>query len=640
MYGWDWGPRLVSCGVWKPVRLIEFAARILDVHATQHWRDDGSVEVRISCETEGVGRLTFSLYDGGEALSQSEPGVFLISEPKLWWPNGMGEPNLYRLGVELTDGSDGSDHDFTAIQVGLRTIKLVREPDAFGESFEFEVNGNPIWIRGANWIPDHSFPSAVSEKRYRTRIQDAWDLGCNMLRVWGGGLYESEEFYELCDRHGLLVWQDFPFACSYYPDHEEFQRSVADEAYVNVKRLRNHPSLAVWCGNNENQAMWHDKWGGRDRSPSRHFGLQLYEQTIPAVLAKADPSRPYVQGSPIGGATEDDSADPNAGGFGDQHYWDVWHGRGDWRHYADSKARFCSEYGFASSCSREAWDEVLHPSEKQPEAPAVRWHDKTGKGWEKFLGYVKLHYPEPESLDDWIYYSQLNQRDAIRFGLENFRRSSFCRGSLIWQLNDCWPVQSWALVDFKGNYKAAAYELRRLHEDVLFSLVRNREQLELWAVNDSMQRVRREVLIEIIDLASGKSLRLEEGAADLASGERKIVLETSLEGESVPEILILGGDALNLTWQLAAEPKAARLPAPSPLIVSTHTDGRLQVRTETPLVDLFLSSNGSSRPFLDNFLTIAKPGVFDVQVWEEFPDLKARSLAGLHEVKLVPGPLF
>jgi beta-mannosidase len=638
MYGWDWGPRLVSCGIWKPVRLVEYSSRILDVRVDQLWKDDGSVEVRVGCETEGQGQINVSLSREGSTVEETAPGVFSIADPALWWPNGMGQPDMYHLLVELTDGGE-LEHDFVTMPIGLRTVKLVRERDSLGESFGFEINGKPLWARGANWIPDHSFPSVVSEERYRDRIQDAWQLGCNMIRVWGGGLYESEPFYEYCDLHGILVWQDFAFACSYYPDDTDAQESLAKEALINVKRLRNHPSLAIWCGNNENQSMWHEKWGGAQNSPPRHVGLKLYLETLPSVLAKEDPSRPYVSSSPIWGSTEDDSASPGGGGTGDQHYWDVWHGRGDWRHYADSTSRFCSEYGFASSCSREVWDSVLTEAEEQPGSTVVQWHDKTGKGWPKFLEYVKLHYPEAATLDDWIYYSQLNHRDAIRFGLEHFRRSEFCRGSLIWQLNDCWPVQSWALVDYKGNYKAAGYELQRLHEDLLFSIVRDKEKITLWAANDGLELVMFEAELTVRTLAAGASLRTVQEAFELQPGDRRPLLEESLEGLSVPDILIVGGDAAHQTWQLAVEPKAARCAEPEPILVSTHSDGALRIRTDTPLVDLFLSSNGSTRPFLENFVTVPEPGTFEVQVWQECPNLVARSLAGFHPVRVTRSPL-
>lgn len=634
MYGWDWGPRLVSCGIWRPVKLIEFASRILDVHVTQEWHDDGSVTVRATAEVEGDGEVVYSLTDDDECSD----GVFELQEPKLWWPNGLGEPWMYALNVHLKPFGAGSDSRI--VHIGLRRIKLLREPDQFGESFEFEVNGRRVWVRGANWIPDHSFPSVVSFHRYKERIDQAQEMGCNMLRVWGGGLYETDEFYWRCDKSGILVWQDFPFACSYYPEDEEFQREVAYEALTNIKRLRQHPSLALWCGNNENHMMRFAKWGGPDGSPPRYYGLDLYRNTIPAVLTKADPGRPYIESSPVAGSGDSDDVDPNLGGSGDQHCWDVWHGRGDWRYYADSTARFCSEYGFASAPSRSVLEKAVGQDKHAPNSQIVAWHDKTGKSWEQFSSLVKLHYPEPESLDDWIYYSQLNQRDAIRFGLEHYRRSQFCRGSLIWQLNDCWPVQSWALVDFDGNYKAAAYELQRLHQETLCSIVRNKELFELWIVNDSAHDQTLPVKLEVIELSTGNVLRTKKGRGAVPPGKREKLLEVSISGLPAPDLLVrcraLGPLA---TWQLAAEPKNARFGPPRPITISTHHHAFLEILTDGPVVDLRLTSNGSTRPFARNFVTLAGGTSELLEIKGPIEHLEPRSLAGVHPVKLVRGPL-
>ncbi|HEV8246040.1 MAG TPA: hypothetical protein VGP93_09745, partial [Polyangiaceae bacterium] len=501
MYGWDWGPRLVSCGIWRPVELREYRARIRDVHVRQEHLEDGQVRLSLTTDVDGPANVVHVLE--GEALSIAD-GALTIERPRLWQPNGIGEQHLYTLrsyacpadfdAKRLPKGTseacaalDAVALDLCVTRVGLRTFALRREADRFGESFGFEVNGQPLWALGANWIPDHSFPSAVAAAQYRSRLSAAKNSGMNMLRVWGGGLYESDEFYELCDELGLLVWQDFAFACAYYPDTGSFADAARREAEVNCVRLRNHASLALWCGNNENLTMFQGRWGDKSKQPPRYLGEHLYDRVLPDALSRLDPERPYIPTSPHGGK------DANGGGIGDQHYWDVWHGRGDWQHYRDSTARFASEYGFASAPSLRAWREVFHEAQSFASAdspsvglcslrkgvrdPIVRWHDKTMKGYETFLGYVFLHYPETSDLEDWTYYSQLNQRDALRAAIEHYRRSEFCQGSLIWQINDCWPVQSWAVIDSLGQPKAAFFELARLHAPGLLSLKRDGAQV-------------------------------------------------------------------------------------------------------------------------------------------------------------------
>ncbi len=529
---------------------------------------------------------------------------------------------------------------------GSHKQKLLREADKFGESFEFEVNGTKIWARGANWIPDHSFPSIVTKAQYRDRLEKAIDLGFNMLRVWGGGLYETDEFYDLCDELGILVWQDFPFACAYYPDDEIWQSAIREEATANIKRLRNHPCLALWCGNNENLEMHVNTWGGPEHHPKWYYGANHFDKVLPQVVSELDPHRSYIATSPIGenpvydGKSEKQKG-PNSGGYGDQHCWDVWHGRGDWKYYADSTGRFSSEYGFASSCSTSLWTKTLDDADWDPHSAVVQWHDRTGKGHEKFHGYVKLHYPDSMTLEDWVYYSQLNQRDALRFGVEHYRRSEFCRGSLIWQFNDCWPVQSWAIMDSDGDYKALAYDLRRLYDDYLLSIVRDNDMISVWALNDSPQPWDTEIVLRATHLATGEVLAEWSASAELDTNSRRPVLEASVHGLSVPDVLLsaVDDDGDLMAWQLLAEPKSARFAAPAPLVISTNEEGVLSILTTTPLVDLMLTEDGAPSPVIDHFVTVPEPGVFAVRIKYVPKSIEARSLAGIHQVKVTRSPL-
>lgn len=364
-------------------------------------------------------------------------------------------------------------------RIGFRKLELIREPDADGkgEGFKFRVNGQDLFIKGANWIPDSSYPSRISKEQLRERITQAKNAGFNMLRIWGGGLYESEDFYDICDELGILVWQDFPYACSYHPDTGEYAEAARVEATAAVRRIRNHPCLALWCGNNENQTMYHDDW--KEIKGPRLLGEHLYNEVLPAVVAAEDPKTPYWPGSPFGGEN------PNSPDFGDCHNWDVWHGRGDWVHYTENDARFCSEFGFASSCGLAAWDKCLAPEDKHPQSAAVRWHDKTRKGYETYLGYIALHYPEAQTLEDLVYYSQINQAEALKYGVEHYRRrKGRCWGTLFWQINDCWPTQSWAVIDSEGEPKAAYFACKKFYAPVLLSLVREGESVIAHLVND------------------------------------------------------------------------------------------------------------------------------------------------------------
>jgi beta-mannosidase len=649
MYGWDWGPRLVSAGIWKPVQLVEFNARITHLSSTQEWKEDGSVLLRAHAETEGEGKLTFSLAIGDEEF-ESEDGQFHVINPPLWWPTGCGDQELFELTAELYTNTDQLPVDTHTVRGGFRQIKLLREKDEIGESFEFEVNGKKVYCKGFNWIPDYSFPSAISRSRYEERLIQALDLGSNMLRVWGGGMYESEDFYDICDELGIMVWQDFPQACAYYPDTQEWQDKIRPEAEYHVKRLRGRASLALWCGNNENLQLWHQKWQWKGHEhPPRFYGENLYDKLFPSIVASLSPEVSYIHTSPCG----ESEPDCNGGKVGDSHYWDAWHGRGDWKYYLDSEARFSSEYGFASSCTLALWEETLDDEDWHYRSPAVRWHDKTRKGYDTFVGYVELHYPKSDSLEDWTYYSQLNQRDALRMGVEHFRRSAFCRGSLIWQLNDIWPTQSWAVIDSSGRYKAAAHELgSRLYETCLFSLERVKDVVKVHFVDDRMDGETLSVsfFATAISLASGEPVKNWTVSGQSAPGQRQILGEINLNGLSVPDTLIHGfGPYGGEAWHLLGEPKEMKFTAPTMVLGSNvvrHDVGddtvagpRFAIQIDHPVVDLMLSVDGDTSVFMDNFLTLPQAGVYEIAVAAPVTQFEARSLAGDHPTRISRSPL-
>ena len=635
MFAWDWGPRLVSAGIWRGVALLEYSARILDVHVAQRHLDGGRVELSFQSRFEGEGEV-LHLVDG-VAAPVRDGATVQVERPELWWPAGLGAQRLYRVksflvpsGVARREELEARALDTRAQKIGLRRLRLLRERDAQGESFEFEVNGVRLWAVGANWIPDHSFPSVVDRARIEAQARRALDMNMNMLRVWGGGLYESDEFYDVCDELGLLVWQDFPFACSYVPDDEPERAVLRAEATANIERLRNRASLALWCGNNENLTMWLCKWERPRPQPTRYYGERLYDGTLPELVAALDPSRQYIASSPIGGESAND------GNIGDQHYWDVWHGRGDWKFYKDSTGRFASEFGFASAPSRSVWEKIfpgdVEWSRRDKRDAIARWHDKTAKGYDTYVGYVEMHYPAARDLEEFAYFSQLNQRDALRFGIEHFRRSAGCRGALIWQLNDCWPVQSWAVLDSDGVYKAAAFELRRLYAPAHHSLEWEvgAGTAKLWTMLDNAHvPVRGEAVLEARRLSDGALLQRWARHVELRPGERAVSLEAELAPFSPSETLLSATFLGAHTFRLLSEPKEARLAAPQ-LRLSRHADGVL-VETDRPVVDLFVW--GDDLELDDNFITLPGAGQTLLRARGAGGRLQARSLAGRHVLR-------
>jgi beta-mannosidase len=404
---------------------------------------------------------------------------------------------------------------------------------------------------------------------------------------------------------------------------------VATESRANIERLRRHASLAIWCGNNENLTMFQDGWEDRARHPTYYYGQKIYDELLPALLAELDPTRPYVASSPSGGERA------NQGGTGDQHYWDVWHGRGDWKHYDDSTARFSSEFGFAAAPSPKALARMAPNASDALALDArdriARFHDKTLKGYEAFLGFVELHYPKAENLGQWSYYSQLNQRDALRHGIEHYRRSEFCRGSLIWQLNDCWPVQSWAVLDSTFSYKAAAFELRRLYAPLLASIVLTGTKAQLFAVLDNCRHpISTRATLEARSLEDGRSLGRFDTELTLAPHERRLVLEADFTGFDPATTIVLALLGESMTFRLLGEPKDAKL---SRCAIKASFDGAtLALECDGPVVDLFVWDEGGKLELFDNFVTLPAGGRVTLRARGETGTLRARSLAGLHSV--------
>jgi beta-mannosidase len=516
MTGWDWGPRFSSCGIGRGIRVQSFNhARFADLHTPAVLeRHGGVVKIVATLERTDDEPLTLTAtlsYKGQEVAAAEVQDVgerveaeLTVESPLLWWPAGYGDPELYELSVRLLKGGD--ECDSCDRSVGFRVLELERTPDDIGESFIFKVNGRRIYCKGANWIPADSFPARITPEKYRALLQMAVDENMNMLRIWGGGIYEPDMFFELCDELGLLVWEDFMFACAEYPDLDWFRASVKDEAEKVVRRLRHHASLALWCGNNENH-MGHDNWGW----PEKFHAERIYHEVLPEVCERLDPDRPYWPGSPFGG--------PNASSetHGDVHNWKVWHGSRDFRVYLEDHSRFVSEFGFQAFPTMDTIMEFAEPEDLALDSEVMLVHQKCGNGNERIREAMDMFYPKPENFEREVLFSQMIQGEALCCGIEHWRRQMWHNsGSLIWQLNDCWPVASWALIDYYLRPKPAYYAVRRAYAPVLITAHRDGDDVVLTGINDTDQIVPGTVDIEVFDLR-GEAELIESGRAELAA---------------------------------------------------------------------------------------------------------------------------
>jgi beta-mannosidase len=481
-FGWDWGPQLPPIGIWKDIRLEgASSARLTDVHLRQS-HSDGTVTISVAVSPEQwsdealTGRLRVIAPDGEEwsgeaAVSAAQPGIIglTIPKPQLWWPNGYGAQPLYEAAVSLWQG--GTELDRRDYRLGLRTLELRQDEDQWGRSFEFVVNGVPIFAKGSNWIPADSFPTRLTAKSLEALIRAAAETHQNMLRVWGGGFYEDERFYDLCDRHGILVWQDFIFSCSIYPlDDPAFLENVRVEVAENVARLRHRAGLALWCGNNEMEQGWAE-WGW-DRP--EFAGLKaaydrFFHHTLPEWCAAADPDTAYWPSSP---SSDTPFASPNGQQQGDAHYWDVWHGRQPFTAYRAQYPRFMSEFGFQALPPLATIRAFAEEADWNMTSYVMEQHQKNASGNSLMVGQMLDSFRLPRDFPSLVYLSLVLQAEGIRYGVEHWRRArDRVAGTLYWQLNDCWPVASWSSLDYFGRWKALHYAARRFYAPLLLSIV-------------------------------------------------------------------------------------------------------------------------------------------------------------------------
>lgn len=527
MFGWDWGPRLPDAGIWRRVSLVGYdTARLDGVYITQehqcgkvrlHFRadvDKAGEEKAISFGTKKAAEKLTGLSwrarvtaPDGELFTVSEGETLTIEHPQLWWPNGYGEQPLYRVALELladsgaesagtgvlygkaSENGTGADNQQAAEnqakekltevscgsgrvldtwkgRIGLRTLTVRVEKDEYGESFAHEINGVRIFAMGADYIPEDNILPRVTSKRTRELLTQAKNAHFNCIRVWGGGYYPGDDFWDICDELGLIVWEDFMFACAVYYLSEEFEENITAEFIDNVKRIRHHASLALWCGNNEMESFVESGlWVSRQQERADY--IKMYEYIIPKVLKEYDPNTFYWPSSPSSGGSFDNPNDPDRG---DTHYWDVWHGNKPFTEYRKFFFRYVSEFGFQSFPLMKTVESFTEPEDRNIFSYVMEKHQRNSAANGKIMNYLEQTYLYPGSFETVLYASQLLQAEALRYGVEHFRRNrGRCMGTIIWQLNDCWPVASWATIDYDGRWKAAQYFAKRFFAPVLLS---------------------------------------------------------------------------------------------------------------------------------------------------------------------------
>lgn len=489
-FGADWGPELITAGIWRPLQLETWrSARIAAARPSAELDgDSGVLRVRLELQREAgleqplsarvriAGTVTEVAIGAGEVTVDIQMAV---PEVAPWWPVGYGDQPLYPVTISLHDAAGTLDEK--EVRVGFRTVSADVEPDEHGTPFTLRVNDRPIFARGVNWIPNDAFPSRVGPAEYRQRLEQARNLNANLVRVWGGGVFEDDAFYDICDELGLLVWQDFMFNCACYAEEDPLRDEILAEARDAVTRLSPHPSLAVWNGCNEN--LWgHWDWDWQEPLGELTWGAAYYFEWLPALLAELDPTRPYLPGSPYSMSRERHPLDP---AHGTMHIWDVWNRR-DYTAYRDYVPRFCSEFGFQGPPTWATLDRISPGADLTSTSPVLLAHEKAVDGMEKLERGLAGHLPAPASFENWHWAMSLNQARAISYGVEHFRSwMPICMGTVVWQLNDCWPVISWSAVDGDGRRKPMWYALRSSYRDRLLTIQPRGLGLALVAINDS-----------------------------------------------------------------------------------------------------------------------------------------------------------
>lgn len=559
-YGWDWGPRFVTSGIWRPVYLEAWNnLRVEDIYFQQKEvsakKADILTQVEILADKDiSDAKIIIRDNKSGKAYAAVDASLkkgintvnvdFTINNPELWWSNGLGKPHLYTFQTDVVVGAKVVESQLT--KIGIRSLKVINEKDEHGMTLYFELNGVPVFAKGANYIPQDSFLPRVTNEKYKQTILDAVNANMNMLRVWGGGIYENDIFYDLCDEYGIMVWQDFMFACSLYPSEGEFLENIRQEAIDNVKRLRNHASIALWCGNNEAHEFW-ISWGWREFYAEKGEDIEklvwkqyedLFHKTLPEVVAEYSPGMFYWRSSPYSTGSEDDKN-------GDRHYWGVWHGQHPTSNFNVIRSRFFSEYGFQSFPEFESI-KLFAPksSDWDVNSDVMLAHQRAGTHANELVRqYLEREYKMPKDFQSLVYMGQVLQGDAIKIAIEAHRRDRpYCMGTLFWQHNDCWPVASWASRDYYGRWKAQHYFAREAYRDVLLSPIADEKNINFFIASDRLNAEKATLNIKVITLNGSfvneinKTVEIPKNTTENVFSVEK---ETLCKGFSKEEVVII-----------------------------------------------------------------------------------------------------
>lgn len=655
-YGWDWGPKLTTSGIWRDIDLIAFnTARLTDVHIRQDHTQPEQVTLTVQTAVENGqwsmenGHLSIEVTHQGATVATTTCNLPLatcnlsIPSPQLWWPNGMGGQPLYE--VKVTLWMDSHELDATTKRIGLRTIKLDRQPDQWGESFQFVVNGVPFFAKGANWIPADTFVTSITPDHYARLLQDTAAANMNMLRVWGGGIYEPDLFYDLCDELGICLWHDFMFACATYPTFDAaWMETVRHEIEDQVRRLRHHPSLALWCGNNElEQGLVSQEWTPYSMSWA-DYG-RLFDQLLPELIAELDPQTDYWPSSPhtpIGNRSYWN--DPKSG---DAHIWDVWHGKQPFEFYRTCEHRFNSEFGFQSFPEPRMVAQYTLPEDRNITSAVMEHHQRSGIGNQTIIHYMLDWFRFPTSFENTLWLSQIVQGMAMKYAVEHWRRSMpRGMGTLYWQLNDCWPVASWSSLDSHGRWKALHYLAKKFYAPLLVSGLEDAETgtVQIHITSDRLDAVDGTVSWQLMTVA-GETIMEGITAVSIPPNQNSLIETLNLQdalAEHGPRRLLLwltlqvDGHTVSTNLVHFARPKHLELPDPQiemQVIDNTH----ISLTAHKPALFVWVESLVADGRFSDNFLHL-RPGesvMLTVQAADGSPlapdNVRVQSLYDTHQ---------
>ncbi len=649
-YGWDWGPRFVTTGIWRPIN-IEFWDKVkidhlfirqpevtakkatlcaeIDLRTTT----SGEATVKVTNQTDHqiVASQTINMTEGPQTLHLP----FEIKNPRLWWTNGLGKPNQYDFSVTIEQ--DGQELGEAQVTTGLRSLHLIRQKDKVGESFYFELNGIPVFAKGADYIPSDNFLPRVTKEIYKKTINDVVSANMNMLRVWGGGVFEDDEFYKQCDEKGILIWQDFLFACSMYPGEESFIENVKQEAIDNVVRLRNHPCIALWCGNNEIDTMWQwwkDQYSQSQRTQMGNDYVKIFHSLIPDVVKEYTDGDDYWPSSPMGGSEINDHV--NGKTSGDAHYWGVWHGQQKFEEFENHIGRFMTEYGFQSFPEFESVKKYTIPEDYNIESSVMVAHQRSGIGNLRIKEYMGWYYHVPEDFEQFLYISQVLQARGIKEAIEAHRRAKpYCMGTLYWQLNDCWPVASWSGIDYYHNWKALHYAAREAYKPVIVSSYEKDGKLGIYVVSDELKPVKGILEVKVIDF-SGKEINkfsmpfVAERDASLKVTELKV--KDLLKDADVKDVVALltirsGKKIFSTNEAYFVKPKDLNLVIPNLKIeVKEQKEKKwIEVCSDKLAGNVMFYIPGHNVFFSDNYMDILPGKVYRIELTT---DLSRNEIAG------------